>query len=303
MLQGETIVVTGATGQVGLPVAKALAAAGNEVIAGARFSSKRRRAALEEAGVRCVEVDLANGDAGALPSDPTYVLNFAVAKTNDWPNDLAANADAVGVLMGHCRRAKAVLHCSTTAVYQPDGHRPLAEADPLGDHHRVSPFLQTYSITKIAGEAVARASARLLDLPTTIARLSVPYGDHGGWPAIHLDMMLGGMAIEVSPDPPSVYNPIHEDDVIAQLPRLLEIASVPATTLNWGGDDVVSVEEWCAYLTELTGVEAKVEPGPTGLPSAAVDVARQHELVGRCTVPWRDGVRRMVEARHPELLT
>jgi hypothetical protein len=26
-----------------------------------------------------------------------------------------------------------------------------------------------------------------------------------------------------------------------------------------------------------------------------------HEVLGRTTVPWREGFRRMIEARHPEL--
>ena len=45
--------------------------------------------------------------------------------------------------------------------------------------------METYSIAKIAAEAVARYGARRFELPTTIARLTVPYGDNGGWPAIH----------------------------------------------------------------------------------------------------------------------
>jgi hypothetical protein len=27
-----------------------------------------------------------------------------------------------------------------------------------------------------------------------------------------------------------------------------------------------------------------------------------HKVLGRTKVPWRDGLRRMIEARHPELL-
>jgi nucleoside-diphosphate-sugar epimerase len=43
-------------------------------------------------------------------------------------------------------------------------------------------MFQTYSISKIAAEAMARSCARRLKLPTTIARLNVPYGDRSGWP-------------------------------------------------------------------------------------------------------------------------
>jgi hypothetical protein len=37
------------------------------------------------------------------------------------------------------------------------------------------------------------------------------------------------------------------------------------------------------------------------LESVTTDNTRLHELVGETTVDWRDGMRRMVAARHPEL--
>ena len=129
---------------------------------------------------------------GGLPEDADYVLNFAVAKTNDWERDLAANSGGLAYLMEHHRNARAFLHCSSTAVYKPEGHRVFDEDGPLGDNHGVWPFLRTYSICKIAAEGTARWAAERFELPTTIARLSVPYGDNGGWPAIHLHMMLNG---------------------------------------------------------------------------------------------------------------
>lgn len=302
VLHDETIVVTGATGQVGFPVAVALAA-DNEVIAPARFTSPTARARLEGAGVRCVVADLGAGRLEGVPTDPTHVLHFAVSKTNDWATDLQANAEGVGLLMAHCRQARAFLHCSTTGVYHHDGTgRPYAESSPLGDNHRVSPFLETYSISKIAAEAAVRLSARLWDVPTTIARLNVPYGDNGGWPAIMLDLALGGLPIEVPAGGPAAYNPIHEDDIVAMIPKLLEAASVPATTVNWAGEEVVSVQDWTAYLTELTGVGFDLQETPTAIPSVTVDLTRQHDLVGKTEVPWQDGFRRMVAARHPELL-
>jgi UDP-glucuronate 4-epimerase len=282
-------------------VARALAD-GNRVLAAARFSNHGAREALEAAGVECVPIDLVTGAFDGLPRDPSYVLHFAVTKSNDWDTDLAGNAEGLGLLMAHCREARAFLHCSSTAVYQPAGRHAFAETDPLGDNHRALSFLETYSISKIAAEAVARLGARLWDLPTTVARLNVPYGDDGGWPAIHLEMMLAGMDIEVHEDGPSVFNPIHTDDIVAHLPKLLEAASVPATIVNWGGDEAVSIEEWCAYLSELTGVTASIKPAAVALESVTVDLTRMHDLVGQCSVGWRDGMRRMVESRHPELL-
>lgn len=302
VLHDETIVVTGATGQVGFPVAVALAA-DNEVIAPARFTSPNARARLEEAGVSCVVADLGAGQLEGVPIDPSYVLHFAVSKTNDWAADLQANAEGVGVLMAHCRRAQAFLHCSTTGVYHDDGTGgPYSESSPLGDNHRVSPFLETYSISKIAAESAVRLGTRLWNIPTTIARLNVPYGDNGGWPAIMLDLALGGLPIEVPPGGPASYNPIHEDDIVAMIPKLLGAASVPATTVNWAGEETTSVQEWTAYLTKLTGVSFELHETTSAIPSVTVDLTKQHELIGKTEIPWQDGFRRMVAARHPELL-
>jgi len=300
-LQGKTIVITGVTGQVAGPVALALAAE-NEVYGGARFRDEAARARLEAVGVRCVPIDLVAGDVSGLPADADVVINFAVSKSNDWNTDLAANSGGLASLMEHHRDAGAFLHCSTTGVYKPMGHHVFAEDDQLGDNHGVWPFLRTYSICKIAAEATARWASQRFALPTTIARLAVPYGDGGGWPAIHLEMMRNGSDIPVHIDAPSVYHPIHEDDILALVPGLLAAATSPSITVNWGGHQAVSVEEWCGYLGELTGIEPTFAPTADTIDSVQVDLTRLHQLVGTTTVDWRDGMRRMVEARHPELL-
>jgi UDP-glucuronate 4-epimerase len=300
-LEGKTIVVTGVTGQVAEPVAMALAGT-NRVIGAARFRDEGARRRLEEAGVECVPFDLSAGQVDGLPVDAEYVLNFAVAKSNKWTLDLDANSGGLATLMEHHQGATAFLHCSTTGVYRPMGHHVFAEDDLLGDNHGVWPFLRTYSICKIAAETTARWAATRFGLPTTIARLAVPYGDRGGWPAVHLEMMRNGSFVPVHVDAPSVYHPIHQDDILALIPGLLAAATTPATTVNWGGDEAVSIEEWCGYLAELTGLEARFEPTDQTIDSVQIDLTRMHELVGTTTVPWREGMRRMVAARHPELL-
>lgn len=300
-MKDTRILVTGPTGQVAHPLALTLAR-DNEVWGVARFRDDAARERLEAGGVRCVPVDLVAGTYEGLPEQFDYVLNFAVAHggPEDFDHDLAANAEATGLLMANFRDARAFLHCSTTGVYEPAGHHPLRETDPLGDSHRA--ILPTYSICKIAAEAVARTTARQLGLPTTIARLNVPYGDHGGWPAFHLEMMLADQPVPVHPDAPSVYNPIHEDDIAAQVPRLLEVAGAPATIVNWAGREQASIEEWCGYLGELTGLDATFMSTDQTVASVTTDNTRMRALIGETTVSWREGFRRMVAARHPELL-
>ena len=298
-LEGRTIIVTGPTGQVALPITRALARH-NTVIGLARFTDAAERERLEADGVTCIPTNLADGDFTGVPTDVDYVINLAVVKSGRWEVDLRANAEAAGLLMAHCRSATAFLHCSSTGVYQPAGAHRLVETDPLGDNHRA--IMPTYSIAKIAAEAVVRTTARQLDLPTTIARLNVPYGDNGGWPNWHLECILADLPIDVHPDDPNVFNPIHEDDIIATIPALLDAARVPATIVNWGGDEQVSLMEWCRYLGELVGRGPHLVETEASIGGVTVDLTRLHEIAGPSTVGWRDGLRRMVAARHPDLL-
>lgn len=298
-LQDKRIVITGATGQVGLPVARALAA-DNEVIAAARFSDESARARLEGAGVSCVAVDLNAGELSGLPRDDVdVVLNFAVSKSGRWPVDLRITAESPGDVMAWCRPQR-FLHCSTTGVYAPAGHEIITEKGALGDNHAV--IMPTYSISKIAAETVVRFAARQFDVPTIIARLSVHYGDNGGWPWFHLLMMQAGMAIEVHPDAPSVYCPIHEDDIIGSIPTLLDAASVAPPVVNWGGSVAVSIEEWCTYLGEITGLAPTFATSDQTLESVHVDTTLLQSLVGPSAVDWKDGMRAMVAAQNPALL-
>jgi UDP-glucuronate 4-epimerase len=298
-MRGSKILITGPTGQVAFPVAKALAA-DNEVWGIARFTDAAAREDLEKSGVRCETVNLASGDFTGIPSDFDYVINLAVAKSGRWDKDLAANAESVGLLMAHCREAKAFLHCSSGAVYDPPDDEPRAESTVLGDNHK--PLLPTYSISKIAGEAVVRTMARVLGMPSTIARLNVPYGDNGGWPLFHMEMMLSGSAIPVPPGGPARYNLMHEDDIIASIPKLLEVASVPATTVNWASEQFVSIQEWCTYLGSLVGTEPTFEESDRALRGNPLDVTFMRELIGPASVDWKDGLRRMATKFHPELV-
>jgi UDP-glucuronate 4-epimerase len=303
-LTGQRILITGATGQVAEPLAITLAAA-NTVYAAARFSNPKAKARLEKAGVHCVAVDLeaaATNGLDAVPDGLDYVLNLAVAKTNDFDRDLAANAEATAFLIERTAGVKAFLHCSSTAVYAPSGHSPRTEADLLGDSHAAFGFMPTYSIAKIAAESAAKYAAQRFNVPVTIARLNVPYGERYGWMMFHLMMMKGGHGVPVHTDAPSQYNPIHHDDIVDSLGYLLAAASTPATVVNWGGTEVVSVEEWCSYMADLTGLTATFAPSDTTLATIVGDTTKLQALGFSPTVHWRDGVERLVRTIAPDLV-
>ena len=299
-LNGARILITGPTGQVALPVVAHYAGMA-EVHTLARFSTKEDRERMEALGARVIQADLA--DAASLRSVPQnfdYVLNFAVVKSGNFDYDLAANAEGVGNLMSRCRGVKAFLHFSSTAVYQYQGHEPRREDAPLGDNHRA--MFPTYSISKIAAESVCRFAAKQFDIPTTIARLSVPYGDNGGWMYFHMLMMQQGIPIDIHPEQPNYYNLLHSDDYIGKIPFLLGAASREVTVTNFGGSQPTSIEQWCEYIGELTGFEPVFNTTESAFGSLCIDTTRMHELIGPTQVDWRDGIRRQLQALAPQVL-
>lgn len=297
MLDAEKVLITGATGKIAFPIARALAAAGNEVWGAARLKDPAGREKLVDAGITPVALDVGAGDFSGLPDDFTYVFHAAVNPgTKDWIQCVETNAQASGDLLYHCRAAKGFVFCSTGSIYAYQGRRPLTETDPPG-----APLRANYSFSKVAAEAVCSWIARRFQIPLTIIRICSTYGPQGGAPADRLDAMLAGKPIRLHPDKPNNYNPIYEDDYVALGIRAMEVAATPAVVVNWAGSETVSVEEYCAFLGELVGVEPIFEYTPQAHTPLWPDVSHMHHVLGRTKVPWREGFRRMVAARHPEI--
>jgi nucleoside-diphosphate-sugar epimerase len=302
MLSDKKILITGPAGQIAKPMAAELAA-DNEVWGIARFSEPGSREEVEGFGVTTRVVDLATGDFGDLPTDFDYVLHLATFQGGgtDYDSAIRVNGEGTGLLLQHCRRAKAALVMSTASVMKPndDPRHEYLETDSLGDVNPV--HAPTYSISKITQEAIARFSARAFGIPVTIARMNASYGPNGGLLTYHLDWILAGQPVVTRWDP-CMYSPIHQDDINGQVEALLDAASVPATIVNWGGDEGVSVQEWCAFIGELTGraPEVVVKEVPGSLKGSVAEVTKRKSITGPCTVSWRDGLRRTLAERYPD---
>ena len=301
MLSDRRILVTGVAGQIAFPMARHLARS-NEVWGLARFSEPGSRERVEDAGITPVACDLAIGDFRDVPDDVDHVIHLAAAMVPglDYDGALTANAEGTGLLLQHCRAARSALVMSTFSIYkpQPDPMYVFAETAPLGDVN--AQHAPTYSMSKIGQEAVARFCARAFDLPITIARMNASYGPNGGLPAFHADTVAAGNAVTTRWEP-CMYSPIYEDDINTQAAALLDAASVPATIVNWAGDEPVSAQQWCAYAGELLGTtaEVRVTPIPETLRGSISDNTKRLSITGPCGVDWREGMRRTIAARHP----
>lgn len=303
MLSGEKILITGPAGKIAWHVTRHLAR-DNEVWGIARFSDPAQQAEIEALGVTTRKVDLYDCDLSDLPRDFTYLIHIAISFDNgSYDRAIRTNAESCGFLMEHCRNAKAALVMSTLSVYRPhpDPWHAFREDEPLGDI--LQPIPESYSITKISEEVVARYCSRAFNLPVTIARMGAAYGPRGGLPISHLEALLAGQEINPRWDP-LPYSPIHGDDIAEMIEPLLGAAAVPAHIVNFCGDEAVSAQQWIAYMAGLTGVTPKVlvKPSPGASVGSVGDVTRRLSITGPCRVTWQDGLRRVIEELHPGLI-
>jgi UDP-glucuronate 4-epimerase len=298
-----SVLVTGATGRIGFPIARALAE-DHDVWGLARCSRPGDEERLRHVGITPLVGDVADFDPQSV--DPFTHVFHAAARIGpeariDWQRTFDVNAQATGRLIAGCARRsgselRGFVFCSSGSTYQYQGRHPLREGDPPGVH------LGLYSLSKIAGEAVARFSAAQYAVPLTVIRIFSTYGPLGGAPADRLDRILAGKDVVLHPDRPNNYNPIFEDDYVRLGIKALEVASLPALTVNWAGSETVSAEEYCEFLASLVGRDVRFRYDDAAPWPLWPDVTAMHEILGRTQVPWREGMRRMVQARYPDLL-
>lgn len=306
MLKGVRLLMTGMTGQVGESLARLLAPH-NEISGLARFSKPGSREAVEAMGVRPIACDYTTGDFTGVPDDVDYVLHVAA---DVYPASMdvgvTQNAEGAGLLFNHFKKAKAWIYVSTTGVYwdHPDPWYRYKETDRCGGSTRITSRFP-YGTSKYCGEAVARTFSRLHGVPLTIPRLNWSYGGggHGGLPVRLMTLVANGEPVARHPDWEFVGGPIHDTDMAEQIEGFFAGATVGGTIVNWAGDDAVSVEQMIPWLAATMGRPYSFNETreATAYPRAT-DNAKRVAMVGECKVKWKDGLRRVLAERFPQIV-
>jgi nucleoside-diphosphate-sugar epimerase len=318
MLTDEKILITGVTGTVARPLAEFLAG-NNEVWGVARFASDgdrhkehyhsvagepirvlSDRETLESAGITTLRIDLGDGNFDDLPDDFTYVLHLAWMRADlqHLEDAIRTNVEGAGLLLHHCRRAKAALVMSGMGIYSPntDPWHAYTETDPIG--RGATAYAPTSPASKLGVEAVARYCGRAYDLPITIARLNTFMGVPGSFPGMHITSVLTGGTM-IAPYEPSPHTPIHMADMQDQLEPLLDAAGTPALITNWCGDETVTAQEWIAEASRLSGKPGRLDirPAPGSPAGTRADPTRRQSITGMCKTDFWTEFKRL----HDEL--
>jgi UDP-glucuronate 4-epimerase len=298
VIQGEKILVTGPAGHLTSPIVRRLVE-GNEVWGLARFTSPESRAWLEGLGVTCVAKDLGVDELDDLPTDFDRVFHagamVAMGSEDDMAYTFKVNVDGTGRLLEHCRAAKTFVFCSTGGVYAKQS-RPVREDDDYG-----AP-IPAYSLSKISAEQLVRFLAHRLGVPTIILRIGAVYGPEASGPLVRIRRMLRGKDVWVNPEEPREGSVMWVDDAVRLAIVAMEKGRVPPVTVNFAGDDPVSIEDYCRYTGRLLGVEPTFRYTDETYPANQMDTSLMHQVLGTCEVGWREGFRRLVEECFPDHL-
>ncbi len=301
-LEGEKILITGATGAAALPVARYLAEK-NEVIGAARFTDAALRQELEDAGVRTARIDLEKNDLEAIPEDVSIILHYSYTRrpSGEFHDAIHVNSIAPGHVLKRCHRARAALIVSAATLYSihDDPFHAYREGDDIGFVR--APWGPSSPVSKVTLESTARFCAEAFDLPTTIVRPSVPYGLTIDVTTLVLDSVALDRPVFAAHDP-HPYSLIHIDDMCEQIPALLQAASVPATILNWASDEVFTVQEMAELAGEILGKQPtyQISNADGVARGGVVDTTRVREVVGPCKRRFREEFARICEARKPD---
>ena len=272
--------VTGAAGFIGMHVAQALLARGDEVVGidnlndyySPQLKQDRLTHLQQQAGAEHWRFELMDvADNAALQAlfarerfDGVVHLAAQAGVRYSLTNPHAyAQSNLVGFvnILEACRHHATahLVYASSSSVYGGNVKMPFAETDPVD--HPVS----LYAATKKANELMAHTYSHLYGLPTTGLRFFTVYGPWGR-PDMALfkfvRAVLAGQPIDVYNNGQMRRDFTYVDDVVNAVLKVMAVppvatADAPAhRVLNVGNNGPVSLLDFIGCIEKATGIEA-----------------------------------------------
>lgn len=319
-LPPSRILLTGAAGFIGMHQARALVAAGHEVLGldnlNSYYDPRIKEARLAQLSglpaFRFERQDIA--DAGAMAAifkrfKPDFVVHLAaqagVRHSLTAPFDYTrANIDGFLALLEAARHhpVRHFLYASSSSVYGSNTKVPFSEDDPV--LHPVS----LYAATKRANELMAETYAHLFSIPLTGLRFFTVYGPWGR-PDMAMwkftDAILAGRTIDVYDEANMQRDFTYIDDIVTPIRLLLDKPPVaspgvnPHRILNIGNHRPERLSDFIATIEAACGRKAirrALPRQPGEVPATFADTQKLTALTGfKPETPIEVGAARFVD--------
>lgn len=290
------VVVTGVAGFIGRHVARHLRDRGSDVVG---FDV----AWFEESGISFVQGDLtdANSVRSAMRGADVVAHIGAIGDVylaGEQPA-LAAEVNVLGtanVVEAALAEGVRLVYASTWEVYGEPIEEPITESHPTMPDH-------PYSITKLAGESLVLAAARLRGLSAVALRLGTAYGS-GLRPnsvfRIFLDKAQAGDAITIQGDGSQGRQFTHVSD-IARAFELAAESSSTAQAVNVVAPQTVTIKELAEEIVSRFPTEVSFGPArPGDVPPALVSAEKAHGVLDwRAEMPFAQGLEEFIASVVP----
>ena len=284
-MDGQKVLVVGATGLIGFYLAKELAR-DNTVYGVARFEH-RAQDDVARHNIIPVPFDVTEGDFGSLPADVDYVFNEVMLYSeDDFPQSIAVNAFPTARLFERYRHTKGIVLGSTGSVYRL-GVEPADENSPLDGR-------MPYSLSKICSEMFGEYFSREYDVPACILRYYQPYCETGGFLKSFLDSIVAGKSLMRADIHMA---PVHMSDVVAMTIRAADHCTSPPTVINVSGDQIIPKRQLVERMADMLGRQPVFDEDDPKPPYVVASTnTKRKQLLGEQKVSLAEGARRVCDA-------
>ena len=281
--RGASVLVTGATGLVGTALARALRAAGHDVVAVGRGDGDVAEAATWQR-LPAVEHVFHLAGRSYVPDSWTDPAGF-----------IATNVGGTAQALDYCRRNGAHLVLASTSLFGTPTRLPVHEDDAVEPNN-------PYALSKFLAERACAFYAATFAMAVTVIRLVNIFGPGQRSefliPAI-LDQVRQGDAIRVKTLKPRRDFLFIDDAVAALIATMAQPAGFRVVNLGSGASH--SVAEVAAAIQAAAGTNLSVlsdeDPRMNEIPEVRADITRALELLGWAPrLTFAQGIARLVAA-------
>jgi len=284
----QKILITGASGLLGNRVAKAFSY--NHDV----FAIVRELPITKIDGITYIEMDLSSDqwNENALPTSLDTIFHLAQSdKFRDFPNSAIdvfnVNIRSTARLLDYARSisAKRFVYASSGGVYG-SGRNAFVENSPITPTGKLGYYLGS----KLCSEIIAESYSQIITVG--ILRFFFMYGQEQKRSMLIprlVDRIKQGLPISIQGDEGIYINPIHVDDAVQSLKRMINLDY--SCTMNIGGPDVLSIRQIATIIAKELGKEAVFENVPGEINNLIGDIELMKKNLGEPQIHFSQGVK------------